>query len=223
MKPNPTEPPMNGRPRSGSPEYSCWKSMISRCSNPSASGYKHYGARGISVHPMWLGYPHGFQNFVGHIGERPSSEFSIDRINVNGNYEPGNVRWATTAQQARNRRNNRTVQYHGETLCHVDLAEKLGITPQSLEKRARRWSPEDLLTPSHQKRYFGFRSRHNFTKITEDDVLEIKRLIAKGIPYKDIGARFNVHRTLMSHIKSGRCWSHVTDAARLALSDKDRE
>jgi len=78
--------------------------MRDRCSNPLSKDYSRYGARGIRVCDRWLD---SFQNFVEDMGEKPSSEYSVDRIDNDGNYEPSNCRWATAKQQAANRRNSK--------------------------------------------------------------------------------------------------------------------
>jgi hypothetical protein len=86
-----------------SPEYRIYAGIKTRCYNPKSSSYDNYGGRGIRMHPRWLGRK-GFENFVEDIGSRPTMQHSIDRINVNKNYEPGNCRWATDEEQAVNRR-----------------------------------------------------------------------------------------------------------------------
>lgn len=86
------------------PEFKVWSAMIERCHTESHRNYDNYGGRGISVCPEWR---NDFQAFLKHVGPRPSSQHSIDRFpNNNGNYAPGNVRWATKKQQSRNTRTN---------------------------------------------------------------------------------------------------------------------
>jgi len=85
-------------------EYHIYRMMIYRCTVKEHSGYKNYGGRGIKVHPDWLDAKEGFKRWFEHVGVRPSPQHTIDRINNEGNYEPGNVRWATPEEQAANKR-----------------------------------------------------------------------------------------------------------------------
>ena len=82
-----------------SPEYLTWDGMLQRCTNPNAKAYKNYGGRGITVCSGWL----KFENFLADMGRRPDG-LTLDRIENEGNYEPGNCRWATRIEQSANSR-----------------------------------------------------------------------------------------------------------------------
>lgn len=88
---------VRGRPSS---TYTVWSMMKQRCLNPKATDFKYYGERGITVCDRWR---ESFEAFLEDMGERPEG-LTLDRVDVNGNYEPGNCRWATAAQQSANRR-----------------------------------------------------------------------------------------------------------------------
>ena len=90
--------------KTGTPEHRTWLSMIKRCETPAATGYSDYGGRGIKVSPVWR---HDFDAFLRDVGPRPSDRHSLDRIDNDGDYEPGNVRWATVVEQNNNRRPRR--------------------------------------------------------------------------------------------------------------------
>jgi hypothetical protein len=125
-------------------EYRSWQQLLNRCLNARNKGYPRYGGRGITVCERWQ---HSFENFIADMGPKPSPAHSIDRIDVDGNYEPENCRWATMQQQSENRRNSRFLTVNGETRCVAVWARRLGISPQSLYSRIDRgWSPEDAVS-----------------------------------------------------------------------------
>lgn len=121
--------------------YDAWAGMMSRCFNVSDKGYKNYGARGIRVYSDWIESPAGlFQ----HIGPRPSRNHSIDRVDNDGDYAPGNLRWATRPQQNRNRRDNKHIEWGGRSMCVTDWERETGL---SVARRLYRgWSVEEALT-----------------------------------------------------------------------------
>jgi hypothetical protein len=119
-----------------------WRLMIRRCESPKDTSFKDYGGRGIKICERW----HNFDNFYADMGVRPVG-MQIDRIDNNGNYEPGNVRWVTPPQQTRNKRNNVNLTFAGRTMCMQDWAVEIGISPPTLLTRLQRgWSVEQTLT-----------------------------------------------------------------------------
>lgn len=105
-------------------EYRTWTHIKDRCHNPKCRSYPDYGARGITV---WDGWLNDFSSFLEHVGECPSPLHSLDRIDCNLGYQPGNVRWADPKQQARNRRNTIYVEYLGTKMPLAEACEKLGL------------------------------------------------------------------------------------------------
>lgn len=127
------------------PEYRAWKGMRDRCTNPRCSSFPRYGGRGITVALEWLG-PGGFERFLAHIGPRPSERHSLDRIDSDGNYSPGNVRWATIHQQNRNKADTRSITIGERTQCLKDWARDLGLRYDMVHARIRRgWTVQKAL------------------------------------------------------------------------------
>lgn len=136
---------------SHSPTYRSWAMMLSRCKYPSMNSYKNYGGRGIRVCSAWQ----IFANFLRDVGLRPSLKYQLDRIDNEGHYEPGNVRWATIHDQRRNTRQNVLITFKGQTLCATDWALKHGLNPATVLARMYLlgWDPILAITelPSHRR------------------------------------------------------------------------
>lgn len=123
--------------------------MIQRCTDEGGKDYSRYGGRGINVCDEWMG---SYEKFAAYMPPRPPHA-SIDRIDNNGNYEPGNVRWATPKEQARNMRSNHMIEFQGETMTLVEWSERLNLNPKTLKGRLRRMSVDDALgTPANPRR-----------------------------------------------------------------------
>jgi hypothetical protein len=126
-------------------EYQIWLGIKARCRKPRSQNYPRYGARGIDICDRWHD---SFEAFYADVGPRPSPEHSIDRIDNDRGYEPGNVRWATSATQGRNQRTNHYVFYAGQRMTLTDAASASGIPRSTLTSRIRRGvSPEHLFDP----------------------------------------------------------------------------
>ena len=110
--------------RYNTPAYNSWRGMKDRCTNPKHSAYARYGGRGITVCDRWL---ESFENFYADMGERPSKQHTLDRINNDGPYSPENCRWATWEEQANNRRNNVWIEFQGERLSAAQWRKRLGV------------------------------------------------------------------------------------------------
>ena len=131
------------------PAYGSWKKMKSRCSDPNNDGYKDYGGRGITVCDYWM----SFKGFWEDMGPTWKEGLSIDRIDVNGNYEPGNCRWATPKEQGNNRRTNHIVTGpNGVKMTVTEAAEAYGINRNAVYARIRYgWPESEWFKPARGK------------------------------------------------------------------------
>lgn len=123
--------------------------MKERCTNTKCKDYKDYGGRGISVCDRWAD---SFESFYSDMGPRPTPKHSIDRVNVSGDYEPKNCRWATQVEQANNKRTNVIVPVGTTELTVTEAAKLIGVSPKCLRSRVRRGlKGKYLLTPGRLK------------------------------------------------------------------------
>ena len=124
-------------------EYNIWGNMLYRCNTESSALYNAYGGRGIRVSESW----HTFEGFISDMGEKPSPEYSIDRVDVNGDYCKENCRWATKKQQSRNRTNSQYIYIEGEKMQVNDYCEMYNVSVQATKSRIRRkWSNERIIS-----------------------------------------------------------------------------
>lgn len=134
------------------PEWAAWRSMKDRCGNPRSRNYKNYGARGIEVCQEWHD---SFEAFFACVGARPSAEHSLGRINNDGPYAPGNVRWEIDEQQKNNMRGNRTVVYRGKSMTATQAIRAAGskVSRTTLGKRlSAGWDIEKAVETPPDKR-----------------------------------------------------------------------
>jgi len=113
-----------------SPEWGTWSTMRGRCYNQKTIHYADYGGRGITVCDEWR---HSFEQFYKDMGDRPTSKHSLDRINNDGNYEPGNCRWATGVQQHNNTRGNVFITHNGEVKTVAQWCFILGLSRHTID------------------------------------------------------------------------------------------
>lgn len=137
--------------------YRIWNLMRQRCTNANSTHYASYGGRGITVCPEWM----EFENFYRDMGDRPAG-LTLERIDNDKGYEPGNVRWASRLEQGNNRRTNVFITHDGQTKTVAEWGRETGLGKSTLFSRlARGWSAARTLTePSHEMTGQGRRKKH---------------------------------------------------------------
>lgn len=157
----------NNRLRHGyskKPEFYIWRSMKARCLNPKQVSYPRYGGRNIKICDRWI---KSFDNFINDMGERPSKNHILDRIDFNGDYTKDNCRWVTQYISDRNRSSNKFFTYKGKTLIESDWSKKLGLQRGAIQKRLNKgWTLEAALsTPKLSRKQ---RKKCNHLKYSQD-------------------------------------------------------
>lgn len=175
---------------SKTPEYRAWASMWQRCTNPKNIRYERYGARGITVCERW----ERFENFLSDMGNRPSPDHSLDRKENDGNYQPENCRWATRSEQQQNK---------GEYPANHAVPTGDAHWTRNDPDRAREIARVNIVK-AHK-----FGSENGNSRLTEDQVREIKSRIAQGASDTSIAKDFGVRAGAIWFIRTGKHWSHV--------------
>jgi len=175
---------------SKTPEYRAWASMVQRCTNPNNARYDRYGGRGISICVRW----NKFENFLADMGPRPTKGHSVDRKDNEGNYEPGNCRWATRSEQQNNKggyREDHSLPRGDDHWTRRDVAKAQEIARANISK-------------AHK-----VGSANGNARLTEDGVRKIRSLIAAGQSDTAIAQNFGVRPGAIWFIRAGKHWSHV--------------
>jgi hypothetical protein len=184
-----------------------WSNMRNRCYNPNATQYKWYGGRGIQVCDEWGTFDRFESDVLRLIGPRPSTNYTLDRIDNNGNYEPSNIRWATQSEQVRNSSTVRLITIDGETKCLQAWADDSGVSPSTISKRIELgWLKRNLLLPTGTLREGVRGERNPAAKLDAATVEIIKGRLAHGEKGRYIAREFQVAETTISYIKRGRTW-----------------
>ena len=166
------------------PTYETWTAMVIRCTSPGSVNYPRYGGAGITVCDRWR---NSFENFLADMGERPSALYSLDRINNDGNYEPGNCRWATSKQQGNNRHSNRLITYLGQTKTLAEWCVELGVKRSAVFNRLQKgMRPEEAFT----KPVVQINKKHSFAG-SEKTVTEIAA--ETGLNYRTLAQLINTY------------------------------
>lgn len=155
------------------PEYGVWQAMVQRCTNPNNQAFHCYGGRGITVCNRWR----EFLTFYADMGQRPSAEHSIDRINNDGNYEPGNCRWATREVQDQNTSRIRRLEVNGITRTIAEWSKATGMPRSAIWSRLNMgWTAEEVITRPYfadrslsAKQMWVVRKRKQSTRLKENE------------------------------------------------------
>lgn len=153
-------------------EYMAWIAAKKRCTNPRNPSYRFYGARGVRMCSKWAA---SFEAFLCDMGPKPDPTFSLDRIDPDGDYRPGNCRWAEPSVQARNKRNVRWYEFQGDFLILGEVAERLGIS----RKKARLLECRGVLPA---RRISGSPLRNTVYRPTEPVLIDLNEVAPLGWP-----------------------------------------
>ena len=182
------------------PEHQAWRNMLERCFNPNVPLYHQWGGRGITVFPEWAT---SFKAFFRDVGPRPGPGYSLDRIENNKNYEPGNVRWTDRGTQQRNTRRNVLLSHHGETLTISEWSRRTGLPWKTIANRIEAGLPSgDILSPER-------RPRSGPRKLSESQAREAIDRLAAGESSSKIAVSYDVTYGCIQKLHRGESWRHL--------------
>lgn len=135
----------------GTKQYRSWKSMKDRCLNAKSKPYKNYGGRGIKIDNSWID---SFESFWHDMNDGYIHGYTLERIDVNGNYTKENCKWIPKIEQAKNRRTSNKITFNGVEMILQDWAKQLKITHAALIRRIKNWGLERALTESKRCKHY---------------------------------------------------------------------
>lgn len=192
------------------PYFKLWTGIKQRCLNPKNPAYNNYGGRGITLFDPWINDYKAFEEYIlTNLKEKPTPKHSLDRKDNNKGYEPGNLRWATSKEQARNKRNNILIPINGIEIISTDLANKLKINNQTLNNRFKSgWNEKDLLFIS-KKALFD-----------QEIILNIKEDYSSGMTITGIAKKYNASIPTVRDVV--RCRGAYKQQEQEQEQDKDK-
>jgi hypothetical protein len=174
--------------------YESWMAMRRRCRT---TGKKYYSDKGIKVCPRW---DLSFSNFMEDMGERPSKEYTIDRIDSCGNYTPENCRWATRTEQARNTSGNRAIEFNGQSKCIAEWCEIFGISHATICSRLKAGMlPEKIFS----KEALTKESRSRSSRLLSEQIMALDdEFISSCDSINDLSRKLGVNRHQIKRLRS---------------------
>jgi hypothetical protein len=178
--------------KSYSPEYRRWMAMKERCYNPKSRLYKNYGGRGIKVCDKWI---NSFSSFYEDLGPRPTNKYILDRINNDGNYEPGNCRWTTRRESDRNKTTTKYYEFEGKKLLLEDWSKLLNIKLSTLRNRLHKgWTTEE--TFQSKTRIYRHYYNYNGENLTIPQISKKTGIYEGTLRYRLIKAGLSLEESL---------------------------
>lgn len=190
---------LNGK---ATPEYNSYTLAKSRCNNPNNKKYPRYGGRGIEFRF------NSFEEFLTEVGLKPTPKHTIDRIDNDGHYEIGNVKWSTPKEQQNNLHNNIIITVNGESRTLPEWASLTNQDPQLISSRKKwGWCHPCLITGEYCAHRLNGQIPHN--KLNATDIPVIRQLAEDGVSHKEISRQYNVTRACISRVVSRKNWKHI--------------